>query len=295
LSKQVQDIGWNKASASDDTIIRINPNGGSTIALQMNKEGKIVESHPRSQASQFEGKHLSDIVGKEVAEKIKNKIENPVPYKPVTELPKEFSLIRDRNGAAKGQEWGIISKEQTHARSATGRYHATEQEAVDEMLKQINSNEKLRHDEKQNSLSNLDLKIGGEGMKGFYDNIIPKSVEKIAKEFGVKVQKGEVGKSNNTNYRIENDTGKINSATDKYPHAIYYDTPKGEKKFLSAYATEKEAKEALVKLEKDKQPIFYIDIPPAMRQAVMQKGQPLFSGTPTLTPVNYNPFEEETK
>lgn len=41
-------------------------------------------------------------------------------------------------------------------------------------------------------LENADLKIGGEGMKGFYDQIIPKAVEKLT---GQKVQKGEIDKA----------------------------------------------------------------------------------------------------
>jgi hypothetical protein len=36
--------------------------------------------------------------------------------------------------------------------------------------------------------SGLDLKVGGEGMKGFYDQIIPKALEKLGKEHGVKVK-----------------------------------------------------------------------------------------------------------
>ena len=35
--------------------------------------------------------------------------------------------------------------------------------------------------------SGLDLKVGGEGMKGFYDNILVKSAEKLVKKFGGKV------------------------------------------------------------------------------------------------------------
>jgi hypothetical protein len=105
-----------------------------------------------------------------------------------------------------------------------------------------------------------DLKIGGEGMKGFYDQIIPKSLEKIAKEFGVKVQKGEIGKPE-TKLSYEEMQRRRN----------------GEKPDPSKF----------------KQPIFYIDIPPAMRQHAMQKGFPLFSHTPTLVPINYNPFENE--
>lgn len=42
-------------------------------------------------------------------------------------------------------------------------------------------------------LTGLDLKVGGEGMKGFYDQILPATVNKLVKKFGAKVGKGEVG------------------------------------------------------------------------------------------------------
>ena len=35
----------------------------------------------------------------------------------------------------------------------------------------------------------LDLQVGGEGMKGFYDNILPKSLDKLGKKFDAKVTK----------------------------------------------------------------------------------------------------------
>jgi len=39
-------------------------------------------------------------------------------------------------------------------------------------------------------LSGQDLQIGGQGMKGFYDQILPKSLNKLGKKFGAKVEKG---------------------------------------------------------------------------------------------------------
>ena len=42
------------------------------------------------------------------------------------------------------------------------------------------------------TLRGVDLKIGGEGMKGFYDNILPKSLEKLGKKFDAKVGKTEM-------------------------------------------------------------------------------------------------------
>lgn len=42
------------------------------------------------------------------------------------------------------------------------------------------------------AMSGLDLQVGGEGMKGFYDNILPKSLDKLAKKFDAKVGKTEM-------------------------------------------------------------------------------------------------------
>jgi hypothetical protein len=42
------------------------------------------------------------------------------------------------------------------------------------------------------SLEGLDLKVGGEGMKGFYDKILPATVSKLTKKFGGKVEEASV-------------------------------------------------------------------------------------------------------
>jgi hypothetical protein len=44
----------------------------------------------------------------------------------------------------------------------------------------------------QKELAGVDLQIGGEGMKGFYDQILPKSLEKLGKKFDAKVGKTEM-------------------------------------------------------------------------------------------------------
>jgi hypothetical protein len=44
-------------------------------------------------------------------------------------------------------------------------------------------------------LSGVDLKIGGSGMKGFYDNMLPKEVGKYVKQFGGKVEKADMTQS----------------------------------------------------------------------------------------------------
>ncbi len=49
-------------------------------------------------------------------------------------------------------------------------------------------------DRSERTLSGLDLKVGGEGMKGFYDQILPSFVNKYTKKWGGKVTQGNLGK-----------------------------------------------------------------------------------------------------
>jgi hypothetical protein len=89
--------------------------------------------------------------------------------------------------------------------------------------------------------SGLDLQVGGEGMKGFYDDILPKFLNKYAKKWDAKVGKTEieVGKGKPTSY----------ADFDEYSKA-----PASSKVEVS-----------------------YIDITPKMRESTLTKGQPMFA------------------
>jgi hypothetical protein len=43
------------------------------------------------------------------------------------------------------------------------------------------------------TFSGVDLKVGGEGMKGFYDQILPKEISKYVKQWGAQVEKSRIG------------------------------------------------------------------------------------------------------
>lgn len=45
---------------------------------------------------------------------------------------------------------------------------------------------------KETSYSGLDLKVGGEGMKGFYDTMLPKEINKYVRQFGAEVKPSEL-------------------------------------------------------------------------------------------------------
>ena len=45
---------------------------------------------------------------------------------------------------------------------------------------------------RRRSLEDAELEVGGEGMKGFYDKILPETVNKLVKKYGSKVESGKV-------------------------------------------------------------------------------------------------------
>ena len=72
----------------------------------------------------------------------------------------------------------------------TGYYSATQftGKPLDEVVgKEMAA--KIMEATEPKEFSGLDLQVGGEGMKGFYDNILPKSLDKLGKKFDAKVGK----------------------------------------------------------------------------------------------------------
>jgi hypothetical protein len=115
------------------------------------------------------------------------------------------------------------------------------------------------------------------GMRGFYDSILPKSVEKLT---GQKVQKGELSvsttlKDKNAFRVYARENGHAN-ATDAQIDRMWMTEDNLAKKFMKTEQTKS---------------IHYIDIPQSLRESIVGKGQPLFSAPPMLTPVDHDPFK----
>ena len=89
-----------------------------------------------------------------------------------------------------------------------------------------------------------DLSVGGEGMKGFYDDILPKFLNKYAKKWDAK--------TGMTKIRLETDAQAAEDAA-----------------LLGELGVESSGKSAAS--------VHYIDITPKMRESVVTKGQPLFA------------------
>jgi hypothetical protein len=122
------------------------------------------------------------------------------------------------------------------------------------------------------TLSGLDLKVGGEGMKGFYDQILPKEISKYVKQWGGQVEKVDIktpqtaGQNARLRYEVYDPSGQV------------YDA------FTTLAAARQAARDAgrgyTVK-SPDKlkpTPIWRVNITPQMREGIKKAGQALFVG-----------------
>jgi hypothetical protein len=127
------------------------------------------------------------------------------------------------------------------------------------------------------SLEGKDLKIGGEGMKGFYDSIIPKSVEKMTKEHGVKVKQ-----------TIDPNAGEKFAFMNNKEAKAWLKDSGIDPESVTLLQVNRRAREGS-KFE----PVHYIDIPQSLKDVVMKRGQPLFSAGLPLVQVDHDPFEKK--
>jgi len=101
--------------------------------------------------------------------------------------------------------------------------------------------EKLLNQPKQGTLQSLtgqDLEVGGEGMKGFYDKILPDFVNKYGKKQGLKVGKTKMRTSTDKqateDAKLLNDLGVSKGGPNAYEDVHYFDlTPESKQSFLS--------------------------------------------------------------
>ena len=108
-------------------------------------------------------------------------------------------------------------------------------------------------------LEDLDLKVGGEGMKGFYDKIIPSFLNKYAKKWGARVEETKIFKDK----AHKGLTGKTHN------------------------------EEGFELLPEDGMAVQSLPITPSMKESVLQQGQALFNfGTPII---NSDTFRDHRK
>jgi hypothetical protein len=117
-------------------------------------------------------------------------------------------------------------------------------------------------------LEGNDLKVGGEGMKGFYDTMVPKDVAKYVKQWGAQVEKDGIGSER----KVLNPSDFIEWHRAQNPNAT-------EAQSRIAWAESTGAQRASAKRWKFKDvPIWRVNITPQMREGIKKAGQALFVG-----------------
>jgi hypothetical protein len=141
-----------------------------------------------------------------------------------------------------------------------------EQEIKPTYIGEKESGEKIAHGNPNvfdaRELSGIDLDVGGEGMKGFYDKILPDYINKYGKKYGIGVKKA------NLPYR------GVPSADDVYANAKNYGYSKEQFDKLPVEEQKRIMKEVLPKGEE----VHYFDLSDMAKKDIKEKGQPLFSG-----------------
>ncbi len=203
-------------------------------------------------AHNVEPAKLEDYIGKDLAAKVAKDFEQPPPKTPTFTA----EAVRNSNGGT------------DHHVYADGRKFAeygfrTPEEAIrraEQQWSEQNGVAKRRY-------SGLDLKVGGEGMKGFYDKILPATVNKLTKKFGGKVEESAVSTGDVKDFDlIEAGSGKwrvIDKRTGKYATD-------------EAFRNGADAEKWLTENKLTDTSVHTLDITPELRKAATEEGFPLF-------------------
>jgi hypothetical protein len=177
LSKQISKITWTRKSEHA-------PYGYLTA---YNHSGNIVIESVRTTPEQ-----LADHVGKDVAEKLVNQEPKKTKLIPVisyggAELTMEETEHGRKFVAPDGRSTYIGKGAFPDAQEA----RESAERVFNGQAHDINSR-RVEQGVESRELSGLDLKVGGEGMRGFYDRILPAAVNKLTKRFGGKVEDAKI-------------------------------------------------------------------------------------------------------
>jgi GNAT superfamily N-acetyltransferase len=242
LSKRVSRIGFEPEDAMDYSI-------GELYAYDLNNKLVIRETN-------VEPDKIADYVGKEAADKILKQIES-IKYdrsqwsiEPDPDEAGKF-VVYDPNGdflfGTGGEVLSFGSQE-------------IAKQYVDELVQK----------EARAELSGLDLKVGGEGMSSFYDNILPKEIAKYVKKWGATVEKSEISAAVGAQAWAFLDDDGVFRVKDRK------DGKDPQAKVLGEFDNQADAME-FARMYKGTTPIWRVNITPEMRRIIEEEGQALFS------------------
>ena len=208
LSKQVDEIAVPMVNEDGSRSVRIDPTSGTSIKLMVDDKG-IVTGYGAG-STQFSGKKLSEVIGKDIADKV---------------------MKADADTKFTG----------------------------------------------------LDLSVGGEGMKKYYDEIYPKFLDKYGKKYGASVGETKIKTETSAPAFVDYivGTGNFNDTT------VLGVKSDGSTVIVNQNANSLKEAQQLADRYKEKhlgggqETIRYLDITPQMKEGT-SKGQPLFAATPLL-------------
>ncbi len=121
------------------------------------------------------------------------------------------------------------------------------------------------------TISGKGLEVGGEGQKGFYDEILPKALQNLTKKYGTKVTKS----------KLEGTESKDSLAAKVYGRGeTYNNLPSELKRKIDQMYMDNGVE------------VWSMDITPQMREQIKSKGQPLFATAPPLGLASQDPLEQ---
>lgn len=133
------------------------------------------------------------------------------------------------------------------------------------------------YDAPMQTLEGQGLHVGGEGMKGFYDQILPAVAQKLGKKFGARVGETEITRGGDRSYVVldqdrnvvatfrtqreaDREARRLRNRDAQWGNNDYYAVPQDR--------------------GMDAMTVHSMDITPSMRESVVRQGQPLFAGVP---------------
>jgi hypothetical protein len=119
-------------------------------------------------------------------------------------------------------------------------------------------------------ISGLDLQVGGEGMKGFYDQILPSYLNDYGKKYGARV--GTYNLPDPEVHHIPTIADIERGGMDMFGRADL--TPEETLQVENAFKAQRSAETAI--------PLHSFDITPQMREEITTKGQPLYQAAPPV-------------
>lgn len=134
------------------------------------------------------------------------------------------------------------------------------------------------------SYSGIDLKVGGEGMKAFYDKMLVDKANQIGKKYGVRVEQKEIPIKKELPFKGE-------LTIDQNAKNGFWIYNNGKK--TDIWFDNKEKALAYINNKDKQQPIHYLSLSPQLKQKALTEGFPLFSSSPILTPVAGDPWKQK--